>query len=47
MDSPVPKGALVGTAHKNVSVIMEEPALPLQESVIAVQATLGRGETQA
>lgn len=47
VDSPVPKVALVGTALRSVSVTMEEPALPLQESVFAVQATLGRGKTQA
>lgn len=47
VDSPVPRVALVGTALRSVSVTMEEPALPLQESVFAVQATLGRGETRA
>lgn len=46
VDSPVPGVALVGTALRIVSVTMEEPALPLQESVFAVQATLGRGETR-
>lgn len=47
MDSPVPRVALVGAALRSVSVTMEEPALHLQENVFAVQATLGRGETQA
>lgn len=47
VDSPVPRVALVGTALRSVSVTMEEPALPRQESVFVVQAILGRGETRA
>lgn len=47
VDSPVLRVALVRTALKSVSVTMEERAHPLQESVFAVQATLGRGEAQA
>lgn len=47
VDSPVLRVASVGTALRSVSVTMEEPVLPLQESVFAVQDTLERGEAQA
>lgn len=43
MDNPVRRDALVRTAHRSVSVIMEESVRHPQDSVCAVQDTQERG----